>query len=73
MSGKETCVWLQCAVCIAKGCEGCKAFLASGSVKGRELYAMHRQEMVNAITPVQRKYGRWLKTYKKEGYKDGKH
>lgn len=66
---RDDCAWLKTGVCLNQKCEGCKAYLTSGSMRGKKLYERHKKEVVEAITPIQRKYRGWLARYKKEGYK----
>lgn len=69
MSDRNDCAWLAMSVCLDRRCEGCKAYLASGSMRGKKLYERHKKEIVDAIAPTQRKYRGWLERYKKEGYR----
>lgn len=66
---RDDCVWLKMGVCLDRGCDGCKAYLASGTMRGKGLYEKHKKEIVEAISPTQRKYRGWLARYKKEGYR----
>lgn len=67
---REDCVWLKMGVCLDRRCDGCRAHLASGSMRGRELYERHKKEVVEAISPVMRKYRSWLARYKRNGYRE---